>query len=175
MALYGQTYSPAQVYRGAMQDWAKMAYQPGMQMLGEVAPRLGQMMDYYQPGGGYGLGRRTEAREAVEGGVARDLGSMVASGMSSQFGARGTQMRAGSELSKLYKNIEDTRSQLWQQSTVPYAQMMGQISNLARSRPTYRGTTGRGAQATRPPFNMSMGEWQQRLKNIPQYYGASSF
>ena len=95
------------------------------------------MMGFYAPGGGYGRGRREEAKETVQGGMARDLGQMVSTGMSSQFGARGAGTRAGAELSKLYKNIEDTRGQLWQQSVQPYAQMMAQMANMMQTRPTF--------------------------------------
>jgi hypothetical protein len=140
-----QIYTPAQPaqqygrneYIGSMMDWSKMVYNPGLALTNQLAPQLQQMMNYYKPGGGYGQGQRMEAEQAVKGGVAQDLGNMVASGMSSQFGARGTQTRAGSELSKLYKNIEDTRSQLWQQSTQPYNQLMASIANMYSSRPTY--------------------------------------
>jgi hypothetical protein len=123
-------------YGTAMADWRR-GYGDYASMMGEVSPQLQQMMGYYAPGGGYGAGQRQEAEEAVRGGVSRDLGSMVASGMSSQFGARGTQTRAGSELSKLYKNIEDTRSQLWQQAVQPYAQMMQSMAQMQQARPTY--------------------------------------
>lgn len=123
-------------YQQALTDWQKM-YGSYASMMGGVTPQLQQMMGYYAPGGGYGGGQRQEAAEQVRGGVAQDLGSMVASGMSSQFGARGTQTRAGSELSKLYKNIEDTRAQLQMQAVQPYAQMMQAMANIQQSRPTY--------------------------------------
>lgn len=129
------TYGRPQ-YQQALQDWQKM-YGTYSQMMGGVTPALQQMLGYYQPGGGYGQGLRTEAEETVRGGMAQDLGSMVSTGMSSQFGARGVGTRAGSELSKLYKNIEDTRSQLWQQSIQPYAQIMAQMANMMQARPTY--------------------------------------
>ncbi len=106
------------------------------QMMAQLMPQLKQMGSYYAPSGGYGAGMRKEAEETVRGGMARDIGQMVSTGMSSQFGARGTQMRAGSELSKLYKNIEDTRSQLWQQSVQPYAQIMAQMANMFRAKTT---------------------------------------
>lgn len=123
-------------YGAALTDWEK-TYTDYARMMGEVQPQLGRMMGYYAPGGGYGAGLRQEAAETVRGGVAQELGGMVATGMSSQFGARGTQTRAASELSKLYKNIEDTRAQLWQQSVQPYAQMMAAMANIQQARPTY--------------------------------------
>lgn len=139
-----QIYTPAQQqtygrpeYYSALRDWARMIYQPYKKMMGEVQPALGEMMGYYRPGGGYGAGQRMEAEETVRGGMGRELGGMVASGMAGQFGARGTQVRGGSELAKLYKNIEDTRSQLWQQSIQPYAQIMSQMANLFQAKPTY--------------------------------------
>jgi len=124
-------------YQEAMKDWQSMRGDYSS-MMGQVTPALQQMMGYYAPGGRYGAGQRTEAKETVQSGLSRDLGSMVASGMSSQFGARGASTRAGSELSKLYKNIEDTRSQLWQQSIQPYAQIMSQMANIMQTRPTYK-------------------------------------
>lgn len=89
------------------------------------------LQDYYQPGGGYGGGLRQEAKETVQGGLAKSLGYSVASGMSSQFGARGVSVLAGAELSKLYKNIEDTRAQLLTQAFAPYAQMIQTLGQLA--------------------------------------------
>ena len=132
---YQTSYGKPQ-YEEAVGDWRKMMGNYA-QMMGGVTPKLGKMMDYYKPGGGYGAGRREEAKETVQSGMARDLGSMVSTGMSSQFGARGTGTRASSELSKLYKNIEDTRSQLWQQSVQPYAQIMQQMAQMQAVRPTY--------------------------------------
>lgn len=123
-------------YQEALSDWRK-DYGSYASMMKTVTPALQQMMGYYSPGGGYGGGLRQEAEETVRGGVSQDLGSMVASGMSSQFGARGVQTRAGSELSKLYKNIEDTRNQLWQQAVQPYAQMIQSIAQMQQTRPTY--------------------------------------
>lgn len=123
-------------YQQAMADWQR-GYGDYASMMGEVAPQLRQMGEYYQPGGGYGAGRREEAAETVRGGVSRDLASMVATGMSSQFGARGVQTRAGSELSKRYKNIEDTRAQLQMQAVQPYAQMMQAMTQMQQTRPTY--------------------------------------
>ena len=123
-------------FEAAMNDWQKDYGTYSSTMKG-LSPQLQKMMGYYSEGGGYGQGLRQEAKETVAGGVSQDLGSMVASGMSSQYGARGTQTRAASELSKLYKNIEDTRNQLWQGSVQPYAQMMSSIANFQQSRPTY--------------------------------------
>ena len=123
-------------YGQAVSDWQKM-YGSYAGMMGGITPQMQEMMGYYRPGGGYGAGRREEAAETVRGGVSRDIGQMVATGMSSQFGARGTQMRAGAELSKLYKNIEDTRAQLQMQAFQPYAQMMQAMAQVQQTRPTY--------------------------------------
>jgi hypothetical protein len=132
---YTPTYGYPQ-YQGALEDWQK-AYGTYSKLLGGVTPQLSQMMKYYQPGGGYGQGMRQEAKETVQVGTAQDLASMVASGMASQFGTRGVQTRAGAELSKLYKNIEDTRAQLQMQAVTPYAQIMSQMANMMGARPTY--------------------------------------
>ncbi len=97
----------------------------------EAATSAKGLRDYYQPGGGYGEGLREEAKEEVGKGVARTSGQMVASGMSSLFGSRGVNVLAGAELSKLYKNIEDTRNQLLMQAFTPYAQMIQTLGQLA--------------------------------------------
>lgn len=140
-------------YQSALIDWQKI--------YGEY---LSRMNDIKQPEsyGGYGAGQRQEAAENVQGGVAQDLGSMVASGMSSQFGARGVGTRAGSELSKLTKNVEDTRMQLAAQSQQAYnqvyAQMMAAMANMQQSRPTYGQyvqpvtTTKYGSSTTGTPY-----------------------
>jgi len=125
-------------YGGALVDYSKMVYQPYKKMMQQITPSLGRMMGYYAPGGGYGAGLREEAAEQVRGGLGRDVGTMIASGMSGQFGARGAATRAGGELSRLYKNIEDTRAALWQQSIQPYAQIMSQMANIFAAKPTLR-------------------------------------
>ena len=104
-------------------------------LVGKGIEELGDITSYYKPGGGYGEGLRTEARETVRGGLAESLGSMVKSGMSSQFGTRGVNVLAASELSKLYKNIEDTRNQLLQQAFTPYAQLIQTLGQLAAAAP----------------------------------------
>jgi hypothetical protein len=123
-------------YGQALSDWQRN-YRDYAAMMSNVMPALQQMMGYYAPGGGYGGGLRQEAEETVKAGVGRDIATMVSTGMSSQVGARGVQTRASSELSKLYKNIEDTRNQLWMQAVQPYAQMMEAIANIQQTRPTY--------------------------------------
>lgn len=136
-------YRPEQItgygadwYKGSMMDWSKMIYKPYQAMMKQVTPALGETMKYYRPGGGYGAGQRMEAEEQVYGGLSKDLASMVATGMGSQFVSRGLRTGAGAELSKLYKNIEDTRAQLEMQSFTPYAQIMSQMANLFQTRPT---------------------------------------
>jgi hypothetical protein len=124
-------------YQNAMDKWQE-AYGTYSGMMSQVSPQLNKMNKYYQPGGGYGKGLRQEAKENVQGGVNKDLASMVSTGMSSTAGARGLQTQGGTELSKMYKNIEDTRNQLWQQSITPYAQMMTSLSQMQSSMPTYR-------------------------------------
>ena len=136
-------------YERAYQDWqagtSKYSdlMQQTMPQVSEAATEARGLTDYYKPGGGYGGGLRQEAKEEVGKGVARTSGQMVASGMSSMFGSRGINVLAGAELSKLYKNIEDTRAQLLTQAFTPYAQMIqtlgqlaGQSAQLAASQPT---------------------------------------
>lgn len=106
------------------------------------------LRDYYRPGGGYGGGLREEAREEVGKGVARSSVQSVQSGMSSMFGSRGINVLAGAELSKLYKNIEDTRNQLLIQAFQPYAQMIQTLGQLA--------TSGSQLLASRPTFASSV-------------------
>lgn len=132
-------------YARAEEDWRKIFGDYSTMMRG-VTPTLQQTLGYYAPGGQYGRGLRQEAQETVKGGLARDLASMVSTGMSSQFGARGAQTRAGSELSKLYKNIEDTRAQLQMQAITPYAQIMSQMAEMMRARPAFGQYFRTGAQ-----------------------------
>jgi hypothetical protein len=123
-------------YQQALKDYGK-AYGTYSQLTSEALPKLKEMTDYYKPGGGYGEGLREEAQGTVQEGVNKDLSQMVATGMSSMAGTKGLQTGAQTELSKMYKNIEDTRNQLWQQSITPYAQMMTSLSQMTAARPSY--------------------------------------
>ena len=126
-------------YERAYQDWQEGTsrysdlIRQTMPQVSQAATEARGLTDYYKPGGGYGGGLRQEAKEEVGKGVARTSGQMVASGMSSMFGSRGINVLAGAELSKLYKNIEDTRAQLLTQAFTPYAQMIQTLGNLAGS------------------------------------------
>lgn len=91
------------------------------------------LTDYYQPGGGYGAGRKAEAKQTIEGGTAKSLGAAVSSGMASNFATRGINVLAASELEKLYQNIDDTRNQLLMQAFTPYAQMIQTLGSLTSS------------------------------------------
>ena len=124
-------------YQKALSDW-NTSYKTYSDLLNEVSPTLKEAVNYYSPGGGYGQGQKQEAQESVQAGVNKDLGQMVSTGMSSQAGAKGLQTLAGSELSKLYKNIEDTRAQLLSQSITPYAQLSESIAQMSASRPSYK-------------------------------------
>jgi hypothetical protein len=124
----------------AMKDWQKGLQSYSSMMNQSLAP-LQQQMQAYQSGGSYGQGQRQQAQENVAGGVANDMAQGVASGMTGTNIARGLQTRAGSELSKLYGNIEDTRNQLLNQATgnyaSTYANMMGNYAGLLGKRPTW--------------------------------------
>lgn len=93
------------------------------------------LIDQFAPGGGFGAGLRQEATEQVQGGVARDTASAVASGSSSISSARGINTLAGSELSKRFANIEDTRAGLQLQSLSPFSQMLSNLTSLISVRP----------------------------------------
>jgi hypothetical protein len=127
-------------YEDALRNWQGGINNYSSMMQAALSP-LQQNMQYYQPGSGYGQGQRQQAQENVQQGVSQDLGSMVASGMSSMAGARGVGTRAGSELSKLYSNIEDTRAGLLNQITGNYAQtyasMLGGYGNMYNNQPNY--------------------------------------
>ena len=97
--------------------------------------QVGTLTDYYKPGGEYGKGLKTQAKETVQAGEARSLGAQVSAGQSSQFAARGVSVLASAELAKLYQNIEDTRNQLLQSAFAPYAQMIQTLGQLASSAP----------------------------------------
>lgn len=141
-------------YGQSLQDWQKMMGDYSG-MMSNILPTLGQMSGYYAPGGGYGKGLRTEAEEAIKSGLAKDLGNLVSTGMSTQFGARGLQTRAGSELAKLYQNIEDARNQYWMQSVQPYAQIMSQMANMMQTRPTFGQYFRTGGTARPHSVNMT--------------------
>lgn len=125
-----------QAYTNALGDWNK-AYGTYSGLMKETSSGTKEITDYYKPGGGYGEGQKTQAKETMQKGVNQDLTQMVSTGMSSSAGAKGVQTLANSELGKMYKNIEDTRNQLWQQSMTPYAQMMTSLSQFMSTRPTY--------------------------------------
>lgn len=136
-------YTPAQQltygrpeYQEALADWRK-SFGNYSQMLQQLTPQLASMMSYYQPGGGYGAGQRSEAERLVKSGLSKDMATMVGTGMSSGVASRGLQTRANAELARMFANIEDTRNQLWQQSVGPYAQIISQMANMAQSRPTF--------------------------------------
>ena len=126
-------------YERAYQDWQEGTsrysdlIRQTMPQVSQAATEARGLTDYYRPGGGYGGGLRQEARETVGQGVAQASTQMVGSGMSSMFGSRGINVLAGAELSKLYKNIEDTRAQLLSQAFTPYAQMIQTLGNLTGS------------------------------------------
>ena len=82
-------------------------------------------------GGEFGKGRRMEAKELIQQGVARDTAAAVAAGASSISSARGLNVLAGRELAKEFGNIEDVRAQLELQAFQPYTQMLSALSNLA--------------------------------------------
>jgi hypothetical protein len=124
-------------YQDAMSKWQGM-YGTYSSLLNQTTPQLKKMTDYYSPGGGYGEGQKKEAEETVKKGVSQDLSQMVSTGMSSMAATKGVNTLAGSELSKMYKTIEDTRNQLWQSAITPYAQMMTSLSQMASTMPTYR-------------------------------------
>jgi hypothetical protein len=107
-------------YDTKLRDYSQMMKEYSGQM-GQILSPLQQQMQAYQAGGSYGQGQRQQAQENVAGGVANDMAQGVASGMTGTNIARGIQTRAGSELSKLYGNIEDTRNQLLNQATGNYA------------------------------------------------------
>ena len=109
----------------------------------QLAEYKAKMSGLYQPESyaGYGEGLRQEAKETVQGGVATDIGKMIASGMSSEAGAGGLGTRATSELSKLYKNIRDTQVQLASTAAIAYnqsyAQLMAPLASLMAAQPEY--------------------------------------
>ena len=114
-------------YASKYSDIVSSALEPTKEAVGEAR----QLTKYYQPEGGYGKGQKQQAKQTIQQGVAKAQTSQVRAGMSSQFAARGTQVLAASELSKLYANIEDTRNALLMQAFTPYAQMIQTLGNLS--------------------------------------------
>ena len=126
-----------QEYQRALEDWQK-SYGTYSNLIGQAKPIVEQSTKYLAPGGEYGAGQKQEAEELVRKGTYKDMSQMVASGMSSQAGAKGLQTLANTELGKMYKNIEDTRAQLYQQSITPYMQLAESLSQIMSTRPSYR-------------------------------------
>ena len=116
-----------------------------------MLPEVKAQADYYKPGGGYGAGIRQTGREEIGKGLAQSSVAAVQSGMSSTFASRGLNVLAGSERSKLEKNIEDTRAQLQMKALEPYlniSQTMGALlqglSGFMSSMPSFAGSTKLG-------------------------------
>lgn len=118
-------------FDAALIDWNRV-YTEAAQGL----PAALELIDQFAPGGGFGAGLRQEATELVEGGVARDTASAVASGASSISSARGLSVLAGSELSKRFANIEDLRAQLQIGAFSPFTQMLSNLASVGTRRPT---------------------------------------
>ena len=125
-AEYNSAVKDYEQYAGKYSDLISSAADTTQTAIGEAS----ELRDYYKADGGYGKGQKTQASETVRGGEAKALGSSVAAGMSSQFGARGINVLASAELAKLYQGIDDTRNQLLIQAFTPYAQMIQTLGTL---------------------------------------------
>ncbi len=118
-------------FDAALVDWNRV-YQDAQQGI----PAALELIEQFAPGGGFGTGRRREARELIGQGVARDTAASVASGLSSTSAARGLNVLAGRELATQFGNIEDMRAQLQIAAFSPYTQMLSNLAQVGTARPT---------------------------------------
>ena len=121
-----------------------------------VSPYAKAAMEYFKPGGGYGVGQKMSATKKIRQGVASDTINAVNAGMSSMSSARGLQTRAGSELATQYRNIEDQRATLGLQANSSYVNMINSLSWLATGYPKYQPTV----------LNSSSGGSSQRSSSV---------
>lgn len=168
---YQQALKKYEQLTGSYSDLLKTSSQNVESAMTDVRSGLSEaksLRDYYQPGGGYGEGQRMEAKETVGQGVAQTMGQMVGSGMSSLFATRGINVLANTELSKLYKNIEDTRNQLLIQAFTPYAQMIQTLGELAGVSGNLAGTVAQIASAA-PTRNQYITQGQPEITGMKGY------
>lgn len=118
-------------FDAALIDWNRV-YTDAQQGI----PAALELIEQFAPGGSFGEGLRTTAREEIGKGVARDTASAVASGFSSRSSARGLNTLAGSEIAKQFANIDDLRAGLQIQAFSPYTQMLTNLANVGTRRPT---------------------------------------
>lgn len=123
-----------EAYREALRKYDAFTGRYG-DLIDKSMGQIGELAEFYKPGGGYGTGQRTEARETIGKGVAKTTGQMVASGMSSLVGTRGINVLAASELTKRFQGIEESRAGLQMQAFGPYTQMLSQLQQLASQAP----------------------------------------
>jgi len=120
-------------YDAALVDWNKV-YSDAQQGI----PAALELIEQFAPGGGYGAGRRAEAKELVQKGLAKDTATAVALGGSSMFASRGLNVLANRELTKQYADIEDERARLQVAAFSPYTQMLSNLAQIGTARPAYK-------------------------------------
>ncbi len=120
-------------FDAALVDWNRV-YTDAQQGI----PAALELIEQFAPGGGFGAGRRQEARDLIYGGVARDSAAAVAAGQSSISSSRGLNVLAGRELATQFGNIEDARAALQIQAFSPYTQMLSNLAAVGTARPTAR-------------------------------------
>ncbi len=118
-------------FNAALVDWNRV-YTDAQQGI----PAALELIEQFAPGGGFGAGRRQEARDLIQGGVARDSAAAVAAGQSSISSSRGLNVLAGRELATQFGNIEDMRAALQIQAFSPYTQMLSNLASIGVNRPT---------------------------------------
>ena len=121
-----------------------------------VSPYAKAAMEYFKPGGGYGVGQKMSATKKIRQGVASDTINAINSGMSSTSSARGLQTRAKISQAEQYRNIEDTRATLGLQANSSYVNMINSLSWLATGYPKYQPTV----------LNSSSGGSSQRSSSV---------
>jgi hypothetical protein len=128
------------IYDSDIMDW-RSGLNNYSGMMNQQLAKNQAMVQRYAPGSSYGQGQRQTAQEGVQAGVAVDQAALAKSGMSGMAASSGLNTQAGSELTKLYANIEDTRNQLLtqteQQASADYMNMMNMYTQFVASKPKY--------------------------------------
>ena len=107
-----------------------------------AAKTLGENVQMFQPGGGYGAGQKMLLEDQARQAQAEALSNQVASGMSSGSLATGTGLRVKKDLAQNLAGVEDTRTQFLAQA----------LQNLAGLRTTQAQQVGTVTDPSYAPF-----------------------
>ena len=129
------------VYQSSLDRWlAQQKEASGL--FNTAASTLGENVQMFQPGGGYGAGQKTLLEDQARQAQAEALSSQVSSGMSSGSLATGTGLRVKKDLAQGLAGVEDTRTQFLAQA----------LQNLAGLRTTQAQQVGTVTDPTYSPY-----------------------